>query len=80
MNCAALPATLVESKLFGIERGVATGVERRIGKFEAANGGTLFLDELGDLSAGAQATLLRVLQERVVERVGRSGWGQVVRD
>jgi Nif-specific regulatory protein len=70
VNCAALPATLVESELFGIERGVATGVEKRIGKFEAAHGGTLFLDELGDLSAGAQASLLRVLQERVVERVG----------
>ncbi|HXH10515.1 MAG TPA: sigma-54-dependent Fis family transcriptional regulator [Alphaproteobacteria bacterium] len=70
VNCAALPASLVESELFGIERGVATGVERRIGKFEAAHGGTLFLDELGDLSAGAQATLLRVLQERVIERVG----------
>ena len=70
VNCAALPASLVESELFGIERGVATGVDRRIGKFEAAHGGTLFLDELGDLSAGAQATLLRVLQEHVVERVG----------
>jgi Nif-specific regulatory protein len=70
VNCAALPASLIESELFGIERGVATGVERRVGKFEAAHGGTLFLDELGDLSAGAQATLLRVLQEHVVERVG----------
>jgi Nif-specific regulatory protein len=70
VNCAALPATLVESELFGIERGVATGVERRIGKFEAAHGGTLFLDEVGDLSAAAQATLLRVLQEHVVERIG----------
>jgi len=70
VNCAALPASLLESELFGIERGVATGVDRRIGKFEAAHGGTLFLDELGDLSPGAQATLLRVLQEHVVERVG----------
>jgi Nif-specific regulatory protein len=70
VNCGALPESLVESELFGIERGVATGVERRIGKFEAAHGGTLLLDELGDLSGGAQATLLRVLQERVVERVG----------
>ncbi len=49
LNCAALPESLVESELFGIERGVATGVERRLGKFEAANGGTLFLDEIGDL-------------------------------
>jgi Nif-specific regulatory protein len=70
VNCAALPTSLIESELFGIERGVATGVERRIGKFESAHGGTLFLDELADLSAAAQATLLRVLQERVVERVG----------
>jgi Nif-specific regulatory protein len=70
VNCAALPSSLIESDLFGIERGVATGVERRIGKFESAQGGTLFLDELADLSAGAQAMLLRVLQEHVVERVG----------
>jgi Nif-specific regulatory protein len=70
VNCAALPSSLIESELFGIERGVATGVERRIGKFESAHGGTLFLDELADLSVGAQATLLRVLQEHVIERVG----------
>jgi Nif-specific regulatory protein len=70
LNCAALPENLVESELFGIERGVATGVDRRLGKFEAANGGTLFLDEIGDLSLTAQAKLLRVLQERVVEHVG----------
>jgi Nif-specific regulatory protein len=70
LNCAALPENLVESELFGIERGVATGVEQRIGKFEAASGGTLFLDEIGDLSLVAQAKILRALQERVVERVG----------
>src|SRR5882724_2746707 len=70
LNCAALPESLVESELFGIERGVATGVERRLGKFEAANGGTLFLDEIGDLSLTAQAKLLRVLQERLIEHVG----------
>ena len=70
LNCAALPESLVESELFGIERGVATGVDRRLGKFEAANGGTLFLDEIGDLSLIAQAKLLRVLQEREIERVG----------
>jgi Nif-specific regulatory protein len=72
LNCAALPDNLVEAELFGIEKGVATGVERRIGKFEAANGGTLFLDEIGDLSLGAQAKILRVLQERAVDRVGGS--------
>jgi DNA-binding NtrC family response regulator len=70
LNCAALPENLVESELFGIERGVATGVDRRPGKFEEADRGTLFLDEIGDLSAAAQAKILRVLQERVVERVG----------
>jgi Nif-specific regulatory protein len=70
LNCAALPDNLVEAELFGIEKGVATGVERRIGKFEAANGGTLFLDEIGDLSLAAQAKILRVLQERAVDRVG----------
>ncbi len=70
LNCAALPESLVESELFGIEKGVATGVERRIGKFETANGGTLFLDEIGDLSLSAQAKILRALQEGVIERVG----------
>jgi len=70
INCAALPENLIESELFGIERGVATGVERRIGKFEEAHGGTLFLDEVGDLTLAAQVKLLRVLQERVLERVG----------
>ncbi len=70
LNCAALPETLVESELFGIEKGVATGVEQRIGKFEEANGGTLFLDEIGDLSHTAQAKILRVLQERAVEHLG----------
>ncbi|MDX2154377.1 MAG: sigma 54-interacting transcriptional regulator [Bryobacteraceae bacterium] len=70
LNSAALPETLVETELFGVEKGVATGVEKRIGKFEAAHGGTLFLDEIGDLSLTAQAKILRVLQERVVERLG----------
>ncbi len=70
LNCAALPETLLESELFGIERGVATGVQQRIGQFQKADGGTLFLDEIGDLSITAQAKILRVLQERVLERVG----------
>jgi Nif-specific regulatory protein len=70
LNCAALPETLLESELFGIEKGVATGVESRIGLFQRAHGGTLFLDEIGDLSLIAQAKILRVLEERNVERVG----------
>src|SRR5499426_3558300 len=70
LNCAALPDNLVEAELFGIERGVATGVERRIGRFEEAHNGTLFLDEIGDLSLPAQAKILRVLQERSLNRVG----------
>jgi len=72
LNCAALPETLVETELFGVEKGVATGVDRRAGKFEQAHGGTLFLDEIGDLSLSAQAKILRVLQERVVDRIGGS--------
>ena len=70
LNCAALPETLLESELFGIEKGVATGVDSRLGQFQKADGGTLFLDEIGDLSLTAQAKILRVLQERVLERVG----------
>ena len=70
LNCAALPETLLESELFGIEKGVATGVDSRVGQFQKADGGTLFLDEIGDLSITAQAKILRVLQERVMERVG----------
>ena len=70
LNCAALPETLLESELFGIEKGVATGVNSRVGQFQKADGGTLFLDEIGDLSLTAQAKILRVLQERVLERVG----------
>ncbi len=70
VNCAALPESIVEAELFGIERGVATGVDRRMGKFEEAQGGTLFLDEIGDLSLPAQAKILRVFQERSVTRVG----------
>ena len=65
-----MPESLIEAELFGIEKGVATGVERRVGRIESASGGTLFLDEIGDLSLAAQAKLLRVLQEREVEWVG----------
>jgi transcriptional regulator with GAF, ATPase, and Fis domain len=70
VNSAALPESLLETELFGIEKGVATGVEGRQGKFELCDGGTLFLDEIGDMSFHLQAKLLRAIQERAFERVG----------
>jgi DNA-binding NtrC family response regulator len=73
VNCAAIPDHLIESELFGHERGAFTdAVEQRIGRFEAASGGTLFLDEIGELASGVQAKLLRALQDLRIERVGGS--------
>ncbi len=73
VNCAAIPEELIESELFGAERGAYTGAHRqRIGKFEQANGGTLFLDEVGDMSARTQAKVLRALEESRISRVGGS--------
>jgi two-component system NtrC family response regulator len=71
INCAAIPETLLESELFGYEKGAFTGaVKQTLGKIETANAGTLFLDEIGDLPIALQAKLLRFLQERVIERIG----------
>jgi transcriptional regulator with GAF, ATPase, and Fis domain len=73
MNCAATPASLIAADLFGHEKGAFTGAnQRRAGRFEVANHGTLFLDEIGDMPAETQVALLRVLQERELERVGGS--------
>ena len=71
VNCAAIPSELIESELFGHEKGAFTSaIKQRIGKFEQADGGTIFLDEIGDMSLSAQAKVLRCLQENVVSPVG----------
>mgnify|MGYP006195551791 FL=1 len=71
VNCAAIPSELIESELFGHEKGSFTSaIKQRIGKFEQANGGTIFLDEIGDMSSSAQAKVLRALQENKITRVG----------
>ena len=71
VNCAAIPSELIESELFGHERGAFTSaIKQRKGKFEQANGGTLFMDEIGDMSLSAQAKVLRALQENKISRVG----------
>lgn len=72
VNCTAIPESLFESEMFGIEKGIATGVNQRKGHFEEANGGTIFLDELGDMSLANQAKLLRVLEEKEIYRIGSS--------
>ena len=73
INCAAIPEELIESELFGYEKGAFTGaVEKRIGKFEAANNGTIFLDEICDMSLSTQAKVLRILQEQRFEKLGSS--------
>ena len=71
LNCAAIPATLIENELFGHEKGSFTGASaRQLGKFELADGGTIFLDEIGELDVAVQSKILRVIQERRFERIG----------
>lgn len=74
INCAAIPETLIENELFGHERGAFTGAgDRRLGKFELASGGTVFLDEIGELPLAVQGKLLRVIEERSIDRIGGRG-------
>src|SRR3989475_12183373 len=78
INCAAIPETLIENELFGHERGAFTGAgERRLGKFELASSGTVFLDEIGELPLAVQGKLLRVIEEKSVDRIGGRGAGGV---
>lgn len=78
INCSAIPENLLESELFGYAKGAFTGAQdKKIGLFEEANGGTLFLDEIGDLSQPLQAKLLRVLQERMIKRVGENQYREI---
>lgn len=70
VNCSAVFDTIFESKMFGIEKGVATGVDKRIGKIEQANGGTLFLDEIGDMPMSCRPKILRVIESQQLERLG----------
>lgn len=79
INCAAIPSDLLEAEMFGIGKGVATGVSERMGKFELANGGSLFLDEISEMSPALQAKLLRTLQEKEIQPLGRKAMAIDVR-
>ncbi|MDQ5986878.1 MAG: Regulatory protein AtoC [Syntrophus sp. SKADARSKE-3] len=70
LNCTAIPESIFEAEMFGVEKGVATGVDKRIGRIEQADGGTLFFDEIGDMPLATQAKILRVIQDRQLDRVG----------
>jgi len=78
LNCASIPETLFEAELFGVAKGAATGTVARVGKVELADGGTLFLDEIGEMPLAIQAKLLRVLQDKIVTRVGEEGSGKPI--
>ncbi|MCX5828470.1 MAG: sigma 54-interacting transcriptional regulator [Deltaproteobacteria bacterium] len=70
LNCSAIPETIFESEIFGIEKGIATGVDKRIGKIEQAHEGAIFLDEIGDMPLTSQTKILRVIEDRILDRVG----------